>query len=91
MREETGLDIAAGLVGLYSDPGRVTAHDDGTASQECSLVFRGREIGGAIRTSDESRSVKYVPAEELPGLRMHPLMRLRVGRCLENHGVPYLR
>jgi 8-oxo-dGTP pyrophosphatase MutT (NUDIX family) len=91
VREETGLVVSiTGLVGLYSDPGHVTAYDDGTVSQECSIVFRGREAGGEIRTSDESRSVEYVPLEETSALRMHPSMGLRVGHVAKAHGAPYL-
>ncbi|MEU9139953.1 NUDIX domain-containing protein [Streptomyces sp. NPDC048404] len=91
VREETGLEVAVtGLVGTYSDPGHVTAYDDGTVSQECSLVFRGRETGGAIRTSDESRGVAYVPLEETSSLRMHPSMRLRIRHVTEHRAAPYL-
>ncbi|MEV3911920.1 NUDIX hydrolase [Streptomyces canus] len=91
VREETGLEVTiTGLVGLYSDPGHVTAFDDGTVSQECSIVFRGREVGGTIRTSDESRSVRYVPLPETAPLIMHPSMRLRVGHAVMESHVPYL-
>jgi ADP-ribose pyrophosphatase YjhB (NUDIX family) len=91
VREETGLEVAiTGLVGLYSDPGHVTAYDDGTVSQECSIVFRGREVGGTIRTSDESRSVRYVPLPDMANLFMHPSMRLRVGHAVVDSDVPYL-
>ncbi|MFE7854071.1 NUDIX hydrolase [Streptomyces sp. NPDC057403] len=91
VREETGLEIAiTGLVGTYSDPAHVTAYDDGTISQECSLVFRGRETGGAIRASDESRRVEYASPTDVSLLRMHPSMRLRVRHVIEGRTTPYL-
>ncbi|NUO46302.1 MAG: NUDIX domain-containing protein [Streptomyces sp.] len=91
VREETGLDIAVtGLVGLYSDPGHVTSYDDGTVSQECSLVFHGAVTGGRLRTSEESRTVRFVPLRELGALRMHPSTRMRITHALERRDGPYL-
>ncbi|WP_371663611.1 NUDIX hydrolase [Streptomyces sp. NBC_00280] len=91
VREETGLDIAVcGLIGLYSDPRHVTSYDNGTVSQECSLVFRGTVTGGRLRTSDESRTVRFVEAREIDTLRVHPSMRLRISHALGNPSRPYL-
>ncbi|KOG43031.1 NUDIX hydrolase [Streptomyces resistomycificus] len=90
VREETGLDITVtGLVGLYSDPGHVTSYDDGTVSQECSLVFRGTVEGGVPRTSDESRTVRFVEVRDIGSLRTHPSMRLRISHALERREHPY--
>ncbi|HEX8864776.1 MAG TPA: NUDIX domain-containing protein, partial [Lentzea sp.] len=78
-REETGFDVEiTGLVGLYSDPEHVTAYDDGTVSQECSMVFRAHVVGGAAQLSDESAQVRFVKPEDIANLRMHPSTRLRV-------------
>ncbi len=90
VREETGYDVeVTGLVGLYSDPSHVTSYDDGTVSQECSLVFRGRIVSGNAAVSDESRTVRFFAAEDVASLHMHPCMRLRVthslGHRVETH------
>lgn len=90
-REETGYEVeVTGLVGLYSDPEHVTSYDDGTVSQECSMVFRARLVGGAEAVSDESAQVRFVRAGEIENLRMHPSMRLRVEHALRPVGEPYL-
>ncbi|MDX8035154.1 NUDIX domain-containing protein [Lentzea sp. BCCO 10_0856] len=90
-REETGYEVeVTGLVGLYSDPEHVTSYDDGTVSQECSMVFRARVVGGVKAVSDESTQVRFVKAEEIENLRMHPSMRLRVEHALGPGGEPYL-
>ncbi|MEV6241075.1 NUDIX domain-containing protein [Lentzea sp. NPDC051838] len=89
--EETGLDVEiTGLVGLYSDPQHVTAYDDGTVNQECSMVFRAHVVGGAATASDESTQVLFVKPEDIASLRMHPSMRLRVEHALGPVGEPHL-
>ncbi len=91
VREETGYEVeVTGLVGLYSDPAHVTSYDDGTVGQECSIVFRGKVIGGAAAVSSESTQVRFVGAEEIAGLRMHPSTRLRVEHALRPVEDPYL-
>jgi 8-oxo-dGTP pyrophosphatase MutT (NUDIX family) len=90
-KEETGYEVEIdGLVGLYSDPQHVTAYDDGTVAQECSMVFRAHVVGGSAQLSDESAQVRFVKPEDLADLRMHPSMRLRVEHALKPVGEPYL-
>jgi ADP-ribose pyrophosphatase YjhB (NUDIX family) len=68
--EESGYEIeVTGLVGLYSDPGHVTSYDDGTVSQECSLVFSGRVCSGRAEGGAESRAVGFVPVQEMSAVR----------------------
>ncbi|THA30534.1 NUDIX domain-containing protein [Streptomyces sp. A1547] len=91
VREETGYEVeVTALVGLYSNPGHVTSYDDGTVSQECSVVFRGRITGGTEAVSEESAAVVFVATEDVAGLRMHPSMRLRVSHALTARTEPYL-
>lgn len=91
VREETGYEVeVTGVVGLYSDPAHVTSYDDGTVSQECSIVFRGVVTDGEATVSSESTQVRFVGAEEIAGLRMHPSTRLRVEHALRPVGDPYL-
>ncbi|MDN5856868.1 MAG: NUDIX domain-containing protein, partial [Actinomycetia bacterium] len=59
--EETGIEVeVAGLVGIYSHPGHIVAYDDGEVRQEFSICFRARQVGGRLRTSDESARVQWV-------------------------------
>ncbi len=91
VREETGLDVeVTGLVGIYSNPGHVIAYDDGEVRQQCSLCFTTRLLGGELRTSDETRSVRFVPVHELDALDIHPSMRLRIDHYLQRRGTPYI-
>lgn len=91
VKEETGIDIeVTGLSGIYSDPHHVIAYDDGEVRQEFSLCFHARPIGGRVRTSSETRHVRWVPPGQLDGLNIHPSMRLRITHGLEQRPLPYL-
>ena len=84
VREETGIEVELiDLVGLYTDPRHVMEYDDGEVRQQFSICFHARPIGGALRTSDESKAVRWVPTEELEGLDVHPSMRLRIAHGLD--------
>lgn len=89
--EETGIEIeVTGLSGIYSDPRHVIAYDDGEIRQEFSICFLAKMTGGELRASSESRQARWVPANELTNLHMHPSMRLRVAHGLEDRKAPYL-
>ena len=90
VREETGILIeVVGLVGIYSDPAHVIAYDDGEVRQEFSVCFRGRPIGGAPETSDESKRVEWVEPARLRDLEIHPSVRLRIEHGLSYADQPY--
>lgn len=89
--EETGIEIeVTNLSGIYSDPRHVIAYDNGEVRQEFSLCFRAKMTGGTLRTSSESRQVRWVPASKVDDLKMHPSMRLRVAHGLRDRKAPYL-
>ena len=91
VREETGIEIeVTGLSGIYSDPRHVIAYDDGEVRQEFSLCFRARPTGGTLRTDSEARQVRWVPADHLDSLNIHPSMCLRITHGLELRPAPYL-
>ncbi len=91
VREETGIDVdVTGLSGIYSDPKHVIAYDDGEVRQEFSLCFHARPIGGALRTSSESRRVHWIPPAQVNELNVHPSMRLRIEHGLQDRDQPYL-
>lgn len=83
VKEETGYDVEVDrLTGTYTNPGHVMAYDDGEVRQQFSLCFRAKITGGQARTSDESKAVRWVPADELDDLPIHPSMRQRISDAL---------
>ncbi|SEL36978.1 NUDIX hydrolase [Streptacidiphilus jiangxiensis] len=92
VEEETGVLVEVeGLVGLYTDPDHVMAYDDGEVRQQFSISFRARPVGGRLRTSSESKEVRWVAPADLDALPIHPSMRLRIDHGLsENRTEPYL-
>ncbi|GGV45211.1 NUDIX hydrolase [Kitasatospora herbaricolor] len=90
--EETGIDVeVVAVTGLYTDPDHVIAYDDGEVRQQFSICFRARPIGGDLRTSKESKEVRWVDPADLDELRIHPSMRLRIHHGLDPHRVqPYI-
>ena len=91
VREETGIEVEiTGLSGIYSDPRHVIAYDNGEVRQEFSLCFHAQPVGGELRTSSESRKARWVPPDSLPGLEIHPSMRLRITHALNREPKPHL-
>ncbi len=90
-REETGLDVEiTGVVGIFSNPAHVIAYTDGEVRQQFSICLRGRVVGGRIRTSDESKDVRWVHATQFGQLDMHPEMRRRIDRARLNDATTYV-
>ncbi|GHH73751.1 NUDIX hydrolase [Kitasatospora indigofera] len=92
VHEETGIDVEVVTVtGLYTDPGHLMAYDDGEVRQQFSICFRARPIGGDLRTSEESKEVRWVNPADLGRLAIHPSMRLRIQHALDPDRVqPYI-
>ncbi|MFF8314061.1 NUDIX domain-containing protein [Streptomyces lydicus] len=92
VEEETGITIAVDDVsGLYTDPRHVMAYDDGEVRQQFSICFRAHPTGGLLRTSDESKEVRWVAPADLDALDIHPSMRLRITHGLDNsRPAPYI-
>lgn len=87
--EETGIHVeVADLVGVFSNPEHVIAYDDGEVRQEFSICFRAKPIGGTLRTSEESKEVRWVAPAEIDSLNVHPSIKLRIKRGLEG-AAPY--
>ncbi|MEU4109956.1 NUDIX domain-containing protein [Streptomyces sp. NPDC027717] len=84
VREETGIDVKVDNVsGLYTDPQHVLAYDDGEVRQQFSICFRAHVIGGFLRTSSESKEVRWIDPADLDGLDIHPSMMLRIRHGLD--------
>ncbi|MEV7144401.1 NUDIX domain-containing protein [Streptomyces tauricus] len=90
--EETGIDVEVdSIVGLYTDPEHVLAYDDGEVRQQFSICFRARPVGGSLRTSSESKEVRWVAPTDLDELDIHPSMMLRIRHGLdESRHEPYI-
>ncbi|GAA2333440.1 NUDIX domain-containing protein [Streptomyces cuspidosporus] len=92
VEEETGISVVVeDIVGLYTDPQHVMAYDDGEVRQQFSICFHARPVGGALRTSSESKEVRWVSPADLDELDIHPSMRLRITHGLdESRTAPYI-
>ncbi|WP_448318204.1 NUDIX hydrolase [Streptomyces sp. CO7] len=92
VREETGIEVEVdNIVGLYTDPDHVLAYDDGEVRQQFSICFRAHPVGGSLRTSSESKEVRWVNPADLDDLDIHPSMKLRIRHGLdESRREPYL-
>ncbi|MFI1679765.1 NUDIX hydrolase [Streptomyces sp. NPDC020607] len=92
VHEETGIQVAVDdIVGLYTDPEHVMKYDDGEVRQQFSICFRAHPTGGEIRTSSESKEVRWVAPANLDKLDIHPSMRLRITHGLDaSRTAPYI-
>ncbi len=54
------------------------AYDDGEVRQQFSICFTTRLLGGELRTSSETKEVRFVPVAQLDELTIHPSMRLDI-------------
>ncbi|WP_405501182.1 NUDIX domain-containing protein [Streptomyces niveus] len=90
--EETGIAVQVdSIVGIYTNPHHVIAYDDGEVRQQFSICFRAHPTGGALRTSSESKEVRWINPADLGSLDIHPSMRLRIEHGLdESRHEPYI-
>ncbi|WP_405743211.1 NUDIX domain-containing protein [Streptomyces sp. NBC_01525] len=90
--EETGIDVRVdGVIGLYTDPRHVMAYSDGEVRQQFSICFHAHPTGGSLRTSEESKEVRWVSPADLDSLTIHPSMRLRISHGLDDsRPAPYI-
>ncbi|MFI5862904.1 NUDIX hydrolase [Streptomyces sp. NPDC051546] len=92
VEEETGITVEIdGISGLYTDPQHVLAYDDGEVRQQFSICFRAHPTGGSLRTSSESKEVRWMDPADLDDLDIHPSMRLRIQHGLDDsRSDPYI-
>ncbi|MET9697747.1 NUDIX domain-containing protein [Streptomyces sp. NPDC006529] len=92
VEEETGITVEIdGISGLYTDPQHVLAYDDGEVRQQFSICFRAHPTGGSLRTSSESKEVRWMDPADLDELDIHPSMRLRIQHGLDDsRSEPYI-
>ncbi|GAA4667118.1 NUDIX domain-containing protein [Amycolatopsis dongchuanensis] len=90
VREETGIECEVPrVIGLYSNPKRVIAYDDGEVRQEFSICFEAIPTKGQLRTSSESKEVSWVEQARLEHLNVHQSIRLRMQHAVEGRSTPY--
>jgi ADP-ribose pyrophosphatase YjhB (NUDIX family) len=91
VREETGLDVRVdGIVGTFSDPRHIIEYSDGEVRQQFNICFHATLLGGELRSSSESKEVRWVAPEQLDNLEIHRTTRLRLEQFLQRPGTPYL-
>ena len=89
--EEAGVVVEIDdVVGIYTNPHHLVEYSDGEVRQQFSICFRARYVAGELKTSDESSEVRWISANELDSLPIHPSMRLRVDHGLEHRSKPYI-
>ncbi|MET7550316.1 NUDIX domain-containing protein [Streptomyces sp. NPDC005500] len=90
--EETGIAVEVdSIVGLYTNPHHVIEYDDGEVRQQFSICFRAHPVGGSLRTSSESKEVRWIDPADLDGLDIHPSMQLRITHGLDSErSAPYI-
>jgi ADP-ribose pyrophosphatase YjhB (NUDIX family) len=89
-KEETGIDVeVVSLVRIYSNPQQVVAYSDGEVRPQFSICFACRPIGGELATSDETSEVGCFSPIEIEAVDIHPSIRLRIQRFLDNRDEPY--
>ncbi|MFJ3527275.1 NUDIX hydrolase [Streptomyces sp. NPDC090132] len=85
VEEETGIKVVVqDIVGLYTNPQHVMAYDDGEVRQQFSICFHARPVGGELRTSSESKEVRWVRPADIDALNVHPSIRLRIQHGLDS-------
>ena len=75
---------------MYTNPNQVIEYTDGEVRQQFSLCFTTELLGGTLAYDTESTAIAWVEPERIPGLDMHPSMRLRINHFLDRRPVPYL-
>ncbi|WP_261574873.1 NUDIX domain-containing protein [Frankia gtarii] len=90
--EETGLTVEIiGILETYTDPRHVIAYDDGEIRQQFAICFEARITGGTLLADGgEVKEARFVAAEDLDTLNLHPSRRPRVGHYLARRLTPYI-
>lgn len=77
--EETGLQVKVRrLLSVYTSPHRLLTYPDGNKLQPVSLHFEVEIIGGELQINDEAGRFGYYSLDEISGLEMHGMDRMKV-------------
>ena len=76
-REETGLETEiVRLISVNTNPRSVVHYPDGNVHQSFVLCFEARIIGGALRSSEESESFRWMRRKEVDSTKIIPDSRI---------------
>jgi ADP-ribose pyrophosphatase YjhB (NUDIX family) len=90
--EETGLRVRiVRLVSVYTNPHLLLEYEDGNRWQLVVLHFEAASIGGELAIGDETTELGYFAREEIDGLEMSSLDRLRVMDAFDNAAAVVIR
>ena len=90
--EETGLKVEiTRLIGIYSNPNRVTEYADGNRYHIVGLCFEAVPVGGRLCLSDETTEFGYFGAKEIIDLPMMDHHRERISDVLTSAIKTFIR
>ncbi len=89
--EETGLQVRTKrLVGVYSDPHRITEYADGNRYQFVSIVLEVESVAGEIHISAESTDCRYFSVDELGAIQLLEPHREQIKHALTDQIAPFI-
>jgi len=92
VKEETGLDVrVVRLVGIYSDPNRMTEYPDGNRYHMVTLNFEAEPTGGELTLSDETTAYGYFSRDEMAGLEVVSNHELRIADAFAGVDAAFVR
>jgi ADP-ribose pyrophosphatase YjhB (NUDIX family) len=87
--EETGLEVVSTeLFGVFSDPTRIIEYDDGNVYRLLTLAFVVSVAPGALRVSEESLELRFVPFPQVHDLEIGAALVPVVDAFLEGRERP---
>ena len=85
VHEETGLSVRiVQLVGVYSDPHRITEYADGNKYQFVALSFVAEPVSGKLGTSEETTDCRYFSLAEIEKMQVLEPHREQIADALAN-------
>jgi ADP-ribose pyrophosphatase YjhB (NUDIX family) len=92
VKEETGLNVRISkLVGVYSDPNRITEYVDGNKYQLVTLSFEAEVLDGNLSINEESIQAGYFLLSEIDELDILEPHRIRIHDALSDSLITFIR
>lgn len=92
VKEETGLDVrVVRLVGIYTDPNRMTEYPDGNRYHMVTLNFEAEPFGGELTLSDETTAYGYFSPDEMNGIELMHNHELRIADAFAGAAAAFVR
>ncbi len=92
VKEETGLEVLSySLFGIFSDPSRIMAFENGVVARGIAVVFRARvRQDELLLISDESLQLKWIPKEDLASIDIIAMQTEVIRKYLQECQEPFL-